>query len=496
MVQKLCRKTIDAINNRSEKSSQLLAPECTNVNWTFDNVQFLMRHWRVMATKKQNMLAAIATSVAQTFPDGLGQSMIQYEVSNSPMNWLNNFSLSTQNKYLVNILDQSILKEMMGVPWSDLEIVLGYWDQKIMKEIKVVKEELGKDMKDVFEKTVEDDLKDGQKICKNGHINQNVRSNRRYCVTCRAEFVDESAENNEKSIDEEEEIPHKCLIIDDSDANNTKVKIEEMKPSQKADLYPNVRNHYSKDAPVIESNGAVLVNPNTFGRLKAVFDYIIDKSGMTGSYSHSIEIGEDGKVRVLPQKQSNIRSAITVTCDGLPHLLAISVIENCFICKKCGIKIESLSSVTAHKNNFNHNTFYKQYGDIILRIGNFHLELTMHRAFVSLNWPIIYSEIAKFVNFKSPKAQLVIQKVANLHKSIVIFMAQRTAKIREILVPFIKHYHKEGIHPSAHYFEEFIDKEVKDPNYKLAVKIELIYGTCLWIMHAAICANRGCSIIS
>ena len=89
-----------------------------------------------MATKKQNTLAAIATSVAQTFPDGLGQSMIQYEVSNSPINWLNNFSLSTQNKYLVNMLDQSILKEMMGVPWSDLEIVLGYWDQKIMKEIR------------------------------------------------------------------------------------------------------------------------------------------------------------------------------------------------------------------------------------------------------------------------------------------------------------------------------------------------------------------------
>lgn len=138
--------------------------------------------------------------------------------------------------------------------------------------------------------------------------------------------MDESAENNEKSIDEEEKIPHKCLIIDDSDANNTKVKIEETKPSQKADLYPNVRNHYSKDAPVI-------------GRLKAVFDYIIDKSGMTGSYSHSIEIGEDEKVRVLPQKQSNVGSAITVTCDGLPHLLEISVIENCFICNKCGIKI-------------------------------------------------------------------------------------------------------------------------------------------------------------
>ena len=51
---------------------------------------------------------------------------------------------------------------------------------------------------------------------------------------------------------------------------------------------------------------------------------------MTGAYSHSIEIGDDGKVKVLPRKQSNVGSEITVTYDGLPHLLAIDVIENCF----------------------------------------------------------------------------------------------------------------------------------------------------------------------
>ena len=46
---------------------------------------------------------------------------------------------------------------------------------------------------------------------------------------------------------------------------------------------------------------------------------------MTGAYSHSIKIGDDGKVKVLPRKQSNVRSEITVTCDGLPLLLAIDV---------------------------------------------------------------------------------------------------------------------------------------------------------------------------
>ena len=127
------RKTIDLIIKRSEKMSQQLVPDFTNVNWIFDNVQFLMRHWRVLTNNKQKALAAIATSVAQTFPDGLGQSMIQYNIDNSPMNWFNKFILYKQNKYLVNILDQNVLKEMMGIPWSDLEIILGYWDQKVLK---------------------------------------------------------------------------------------------------------------------------------------------------------------------------------------------------------------------------------------------------------------------------------------------------------------------------------------------------------------------------
>ena len=43
---------------------------------------------------------------------------------------------------------------------------------------------------------------------------------------------------------------------------------------------------------------------------------------------------------------------------------------------------------------------------------------------------------------------------------------------------------------SDHYFQQWVDKEVKDPNYKLAVKIESIYGTSLWLMHAAIRANN------
>ena len=127
-----------------------------------------------------------------------------------------------------------------------------------------------------------------------------------------------------------------------------------------------------------------------------------------------------------------------ITCDGLPYLQGIDVIQNCFICVECRIKFESLASVTIHKRNTAHFKFYMQYGNIVFRIGGFHLELNMLRSYINLNWHISYSEIAKFAQFVSPKAQLVMHKVSDFHKSTDLFLASRTAKLREMLYPFVK----------------------------------------------------------
>ena len=159
-----------------------------------------------------------------------------------------------------------------------------------------------------------------------------------------------------------------------------------------------------------------------------MFDYILDKSGVLNKFTHSIKINDDNSVQKRKQNIGKLRSNIVVICcDGLPHLIALDVIENCYICKECNAKIKSLKSVTDHKNKSNHSEFYMQYGQIILQIGGLHMNLTMHRCFVTLNWHINYSPIANFANFKSPKAQLVIQKVSDLHKSNDIFMASRGA---------------------------------------------------------------------
>ena len=301
-----------------------------------------------------------------------------------------------------------------------------------------------------------------------------MRKNRKYCTVCKGLLIEtENFDTQEEEDDLElDTLPHKRLNLDHSDhSKNMNVNFSEMKPKEKSDLYENVRNHYSKEEPVIESSGVVMVNP--------VFDYMLDKAGLSNKFSHCIKFEDDDSITITHSEKEDHRVFIVVTCDGLPHLLAIKIIENCYVCEECNLKFETLLSVSVHKKSTNHLRYQMQYGNIILRIGGFHMELTMHRSYVKLNWEINYSQIARFANFNSPKGQYVMKHVSDLNKSTDLFMASRTAKIRELLVPYIKECKLRNKIPDEKDFDQWLHSEVKDENYKLCVQIESLYGTSL-----------------
>ena len=90
----------------------------------------------------------------------------------------------------------------------------------------------------------------------------------------------------------------------------------------------------------------------------------------------------------------------------------------------------------------------------------------------------------------SPKAQYILKKVSDFHKSGDIFAANQSAKIRELLIPYVKLCKSSGSEPSQKGFQDWINEEVQDPNFKLAVTIESFYGTSLWLFHAGVRANN------
>ena len=327
---------------------------------------------------------------------------------------------------MVNSFHSSSLQAMLGPDDSDLNLVLGFFYQHLKKEIEVVKADLINRDNDRINDLISDEDIRNNKVCLLGHINVNPRAQRKYCSFdgCKAILQLEEDEQSEDEADTIDNFDYKRLKIDKSDKNEP-VKVQFSYFGDKSKLYENVRNIYSDNDPVIESSGAVLVNPNTFSRVKKVFDYIINKSGLTGVYTHFIQIEDNDTVSVKPvYGQQDKRSYIVINCDGLPHLIGIDVIQNCFICAQCEVKLESIASITSHKKNLGHTKFYMQYGNVILRIGRFHLELNMHRSYVNLLWDIEYSQIAKFAQFVSPKAQLTMKKVSDFHKSTNLLWQQ------------------------------------------------------------------------
>ena len=81
---------------------------------------------------------------------------------------------------------------------------------------------------------------------------------------------------DEPEVNDQQAVKEKCFVMEGDNGPS----VQFVKPNQKSDLYPNVRNQYSKESPIIESNSAVKVNPNTFSRVKKVLDEILDKSGI------------------------------------------------------------------------------------------------------------------------------------------------------------------------------------------------------------------------
>ena len=92
--------------------------------------------------------------------------------------------------------------------------------------------------------------------------------------------------------------------------------------------------------------------------------------------------------------------------------------------------------------------------------------MNMLRSYVSLTWKIYYSFLCKAIGFLSPKAQLVMSKVTDLHKGWDTFIAQRQAIMREIVRLFLDFASKNGVEAKSENFEHWEKNEVKNENLK------------------------------
>ena len=235
--------SITRVLNNSQHSSARQVPPYSNVVWSFDNVQHLIKMWRLHQLSKPKPLVAIATSVVQTFPDGLGFNDIQYMSENSPLKWLHNFSISNEGKYLVQSYNSEVLLNMLGMHTEEMQIVLGFWEEHVTKELDIVKKEWENREVDSIGMLVKEDATKNSKICINGHANVNVRSNRKYCTVCKAEFLDNGT-NDDSIEDLPDDHGYERLKVDDTNSNEP-IKVAFSHFGDKSKLYEHVRTIYN-----------------------------------------------------------------------------------------------------------------------------------------------------------------------------------------------------------------------------------------------------------
>lgn len=174
------------------------------------------------------------------------------------------------------------------------------------------------------------------------------------------------------------------------------------------------------DNPSIISVGEpCIVNPNNEDRLKQVLSQLRDTC-------------------ITPSE----RSWLVVWSDGILYLYGMRLQQNINICASCGehvdIRKESLTDHASkpHHDSNNFNVFSRAFGDFIFRPGPGHIELNMARCLLNFWWPVLLP-IVNSLGFRTKKAQDVVKRGADHHRSKSILLTLFKALARELIVPYV-----------------------------------------------------------
>ena len=283
----------DKILENSKETSYRKCVDGIEVYYSFDNCQKLFAIHRLYSQNQNKAIARVATSIVKCYPDGLIRSSIQYLLDNNPMKWLHTMAFKKDTGELVEDVDKNILQSMLKINDDDIAIILGRWDYDVQVAIDEVIKEINGDGKDFIDKMIESEVRSKGKMCRNKHMNENVRGNQKYCRICGETFVEDTQEEDEPFMAMFESDENISSVSIDTTSMPQSVFITPIDKKDKSKLFPKIRNHLNPHQPIYESEGCLFVNPNTFDRLVLVFEEIQKKTGTFDKFTSSITVNDD-----------------------------------------------------------------------------------------------------------------------------------------------------------------------------------------------------------
>ena len=471
------RHLLETILDNSEIACKFEDPKKISVFVSFDNIQKLMKGHRLSEAEQQKVYGIIVTSILAVLPDGYQVDHIQYKAENNMTSWFSEFGYNKDEGIFHNQLDTELLKKMSKIDPEDMAIINKYWHQDLETELAFVLKDTSNSSDSVDIKVRENQNK-RIKLCTEGHVNRDVRSNRKKCQHCKARLVEDDA-HEQSYFTEESSTPQSAASTND-----------DLSPEEECALYyMHVDNIYPEYKPVDKSMGAIPVNPNNESRIKRVLDDIKSKTGLDKYYSVELKVENDKLIKKVIHNPET-RSWILLSCDGLPMKSLIQLIEHTFQCVDCGVRLGHVSELSEHTKSTMHKSYFQPYSCMIPNVGQFHYQMTMNRSYIKLLWKIEYEQLCKSVNLSSPGALLMIEKGTDFRKCMDFIITARKAKLREMLSPYVKYCKKEKIAPTVNNFLRWVNEKVKSKTFKNSLNIEHIFGTALLLFRSSYRANN------
>ena len=228
---KATRPVLEAILKNSENVCKFKANEGSSLFFTFDNIQTLLKSHRIGGEHQKKVLTIVVCSTLCLQPDGDKKSKIQYQYQNCPAYWMMDYKYQAETQVFNKSIDAGVLKDCIKLDTEELKFFEEIFEKELEKALEFVKNDIDEDLQDSIDIQAKANIAKKRKLCANGHINDNVRANRKVC--------DREACNAPLDMGKSE--PAKDVVKEQTQLAD--------KVSQRANMYLNIPNVWSEDVP-------------------------------------------------------------------------------------------------------------------------------------------------------------------------------------------------------------------------------------------------------
>lgn len=183
----------------------------------------------------------------------------------------------------------------------------------------------------------------------------------------------------------------------------------------------------------------------------------------------------------------NVRHWAFVVCDGLPHGLIQTLIDESVICEVdgCGQSFLRTDGFLKHHREVHRDSpmqYYSEFDWVSLQVGLGHYEANLLKSYFDLNWEPFLEHFCSEMAFTSPAAKNFSRQCKDHHLAWQMLVAVHHATLQELVLPYVRYCLTNNEEPTVDgYFLNYKANLSNDPCYRYSFEQVCRYASAIII---------------